>query len=190
MRRRTLLAAVGTAVATGLAGCGGSPDGTGATDGSRTTAATDTATPVDTPGATDTATAAPADTPTPTDTATTAEPPFETPGGTDTATATQTDGVAQTVAVGPDFGLRFGPETFEVAAGGTVRWVWESDNHNVVADATPAGSDWTGTAGGASRTFDSGHTYEYTFETAGSYEYYCSVHRGNGMTGSFTVVEG
>lgn len=184
MRRRTLLATVGTAVATGLAGCGGSPDGE--TNDAQTTAATDTTTPVDTSVATDTATAPSTDTATPTDTATTDEPPFEPPGGTDTPT----DDVAQTVAVGPDFGLRFAPETFEVTAGGTVRWVWEGNNHNVVADGTPAGSDWTGTPGGASRTFDSGHTYEYTFETAGSYEYYCSVHRGNGMTGSFTVVEG
>lgn len=177
MRRRTLLAAVGTAVATGLAGCGGSPDGTGETDGSQTTAATETATPVATPAATDTAT--------PTDTATTAEPPFEPPVGTDTPT----EEVAQTVAVGPEFQLRFAPQTFEITAGGTVRWVWESGGHNVIAASTPDSSDWSGTPEGTGRTFDQGYTYEYTFEAAGTYEYYCNPHRGNGMTGSFTVVE-
>jgi plastocyanin len=179
MRRRTLLAAVGTAVATGLAGCGGgSPDGSGGTDAPEPTAATDTQTPADTATAT------------PTDTATTAEQPFETPGGTDTATATATNDVAQTVTAGPEFELRFAPEEFEITAGGTVRWVWESSGHNVIAASTPAGSDWPGTPGGTSRTFDEGYTYEYTFETTGTYEYYCNPHRDNGMTGSLTVVEG
>jgi plastocyanin len=182
MRRRTLLAAVGTAVATGLAGCGGgSPDGPGGPDAPGTTAATDTATPAET------ATATPTDTPT--DAATTAEPPFETPGGTDTATATATEGVAQTVAVGPEFQLRFAPADFEITAGGTVRWVWESGGHNVVAASTPQGSDWSGTPDAPDRTFDEGYTDEYTFEVAGTYEYYCNPHRGNGMTGSFTVVQ-
>ena len=177
MRRRTLLATVGTAIATGLAGCGGgSPDGSGGTDTPETTAAPDTATPADT------ATATPADTPTPTETAT--------PTPTDTVTETRTDDVAQTVAVGPEFELRFAPESFEVAAGGTVRWVWESGGHNVIAAATPGGSDWSGTPEGTGRTFDEGYTYEYTFEVAGTYEYYCNPHRNNGMTGSFTVVEG
>lgn len=185
MRRRTLLAAVGTAVAAGLAGCGGgSPDGPGGPDAPGTTAATDTATPAET------ATGAATDTATPTDAATTAEPPFETPGGTDTATATATEDVAQTVAVGPEFQLRFAPEEFEVAAGGTVRWVWESSGHNVIAASTPAGSDWSGTPEGTGRTFEEGYAYEYTFEVAGTYEYYCNPHRGNGMRGSFTVVEG
>ena len=186
MRRRRLLAAVGTTLATGLAGCGGgSPDGPRETDDPPgTTAATDTATPTDTPVATDTAT--PTETSTPTDTATTVEPPFETPGGTDTAT----DDVAQTVAVGPEFQLRFAPVEFEVTAGATVRWAWESSGHNVIAASTPEGSDWSGTAGGTGRTFEEGYTYEQTFETAGTYEYYCNPHRGNGMTGSFTVVEG
>ena len=183
MRRRTLLAAVGTAVATGLAGCGGgSPDGSGGADAPKPTAATDTETPADT------ATATPTDTPT--DAATTAEPPFETPGGADTATATATNDVAQTVTAGPEFELRFAPEEFEMTAGGTVRWVWESSGHNVIAASTPAGSDWPGTPGGTSRTFDEGYTYEYTFETTGTYEYYCNPHRDNGMAGSFTVVEG
>ncbi len=177
MHRRALLAAVGTAAATGLAGCGGgSPDGSGETDNPpETTAATDTATP------TDTATATP-DAATPTDTAAATR--------TDTAAATDAGDVAQTVAVGPEFELRFAPADFEVTAGGTVRWVWESSGHNVVAASTPGGSDWSGTPDGTDRTFDEGYVYEYTFEATGTYEYYCNPHRGNGMTGSFTVVEG
>jgi plastocyanin len=184
MHRRRLLAVAGTGLATALAGCGGgSTDGTGGTD-----SPTETAAPTDTESPAPTDTQAPPETPTPTDTETTT-PPFETPGGTATATETAADDVAQTVAVGPGT-FSFDPGGFEVAVGETVRWVWESSNHNVVADATPAGSTWTGTEGGASRTFDSGYTYEYTFETPGEYDYYCSVHRANGMTGSFTVVEG
>ena len=171
MRRRTLLAAVGTAVATGLAGCGGdSPDGSGETAGPDTAAPTDTPAPTETATPTDTGTVAPTDTPTPTETA--------------------TDDVAQTVAVGPEFQLRFAPEEFEVAAGGTVRWVWEAGGHNVVADTTPDGSDWAGTPDAPDQVFNEGYTYEYTFETPGTYDYYCSPHRTSGMGGSFTVVEG
>lgn len=178
MRRRTLLAAVGTAVATGLAGCGGdSPAGSGGTDEPTASAGTDNTTPADTPAPTDTATAV----------STEAPPPTDTPAATTTEAGTED--VARAVAVGPEFQLRFAPETFEVAAGGTVRWVWESGGHNVVAASTPEGSDWSGTPDAPDRTFDEGYTYEYTFEVAGTYEYYCNPHRGNGMTGSFTVVE-
>jgi plastocyanin len=158
MRRRTLLAAVGTAVATGLAGCGGdTPDRSGETAGPETATATDT------PRSTDTVTAAPTETP--------------------------ADDLAQTVAVAPEFELRFAPEEFEVAAGGTVRWAWEAGGHNVVAATTPDGSDWAGTPDAPDQLFNEGYTYEHTFEVPGTYEYYCSPHRTSGMGGSFTVVE-
>jgi len=49
--------------------------------------------------------------------------------------------------------------------------------------------DWTGTPGGASRTAGTGYTREFAFETPGSYEYYCSVPRANGVAGPFTVIE-
>ncbi|MBX0324063.1 halocyanin [Halomicroarcula sp. F13] len=168
--RRRFLAALAAGVTGALAGCGG--DGGGETPqqtATETTTATDTPTP------------SPTDTSTPTETATPTDSP------TATGTATPAD-AAQRVLVGPgDF--VFDPETFAVPVGSTVRWEWRSSNHNVKPATTPSGSDWTGTPGDGGRTFEKGHTYTYTFETAGEYEYYCAPHRSVGMTGSFAVTE-
>jgi len=93
-----------------------------------------------------------------------------------------------TVRVAPDGNLRFDPETFRLAAGGTVTWEWDAPGHNVIADTVPDGSDWEGTPGGTGETYDRGYSYEYTFEVTGDYEYYCAPHRNFDMVGSFTVV--
>lgn len=187
-RRRFLRVAVAGSVA-GLAGCTGD-DGTG-TDPT-TTAATDRTTAGG--GAT-------TGTPAGTTTATATETATGTPAGTPTATATETPTATTTpattaaapqsaveVLVGANSRARFGPETFRLERGGTVTWVWEGNSHNVVPSTQPGDADWSGTPGGT-RTYDAGYEYEYTFEVPGSYEYYCSVHRGIGMTGSFEVVD-
>lgn len=169
--RREFLAALAAGVTGLLAGCGGGSDG-GTGDG-------------DTGG--DTPTAEPTDTPSPTVTATATDTPTPSPTATPTATATEAGDADQEVLVGPgDF--VFEPATFSIPAGSTVRWVWESSNHNVKADSTPDGSDWTGTPGG-SQTFETGHTYSATFEVPGEYAYFCQPHRSLGMEGSFTVTE-
>lgn len=92
------------------------------------------------------------------------------------------------VKVAPD-GYRFDPENFAIRVGGTVKWVWRANGHNVRVDSKPDGSDWSGTAGGAPDTYNEGHELLFTFETAGQYEYYCATHRSLGLRGSFTVVE-
>jgi plastocyanin len=173
VRRRTFITAVGVGL-TGLAGCAGGEDTPAepTTDGEGETTPTATATPESIPTATATATATPEATPTETATATT------------TATATP---VAQVVTVAADGKFRFAPETFTVAAGETVRWEWAAGGHNVVPDTTPGGADWSGSPGAPEELLDAGATYEYTFETPGEYEYYCSPHQGIGMVGSFTV---
>jgi plastocyanin len=51
----------------------------------------------------------------------------------------------------------------------------DSVNHTVVADAGGFGSS----------TLSSGESFSFTFETAGSYAYYCSIHPE--MTGTVTV---
>ncbi|WP_439026256.1 plastocyanin/azurin family copper-binding protein [Haloarchaeobius sp. DT45] len=101
-------------------------------------------------------------------------------------TATQEPG---TVAVGPGGNFVFTPEEITVSTGETVTWQWESDNHNVVVESQPDGADWPGTAGGETKVYDKGHTYEYTFEVPGTYEYYCSPHRNVGMVGTVVVEE-
>jgi plastocyanin len=155
--RRRFVAALTAGVTGALAGCGASESTTPTDDGTET------------------------DTPTPTTTETQTDTPTD--DGTETDTPTEAD---QVVTVAPD-GLNFSPTSFEIGTGDTVRWEWENGGHNVKADTTPDGSDWSGTPG--SDLYSSGHTYSYTFETPGEYSYYCDPHRGSGMTGSFTVTQ-
>ncbi len=113
-----------------------------------------------------------------------------------TAEGTQSGGGAagggptQEVTVGPGGDLVFEPAELTIAPGTTVRWVWDSDNHNVVRSSQPEGADWDGTEGGDSETYNTGHEYSHTFTVEGTYEYYCTPHRSAGMVGSITVQEG
>jgi plastocyanin len=169
MQRREYLQRVGAASAVGLtaatAGCG-SDGGNG--NGSDTTTQTDVETTEDS----GVETTEDGTTQTTDDGQTTAEP-------TDT-------GPAQVVEVGRD-GLNFVPESFTIAAGDTVRWEWVDSGHNVVPDEIPSGSDWSGSEGAPDRTLDEGQTHSHTFETAGSYSYFCNPHKSLEMTGEFTV---
>jgi plastocyanin len=92
-----------------------------------------------------------------------------------------------TVLVGPESQLVYEPADLTVTVGEEVNWVWESDNHNVVPSSQPDGANWTGTEGGDDQLYDEGHEYSYTFETAGTYEYYCTPHESAGMVGTITV---
>jgi plastocyanin len=94
-----------------------------------------------------------------------------------------------TVVVGPDGQYVYEPAELTVAPGESVTWSWASANHNVVPSSQPDDANWSGTEGGASETYDDGYTYEYTFETPGTYEYYCSPHEGLGMIGTVVVDE-
>lgn len=191
MDRRRFLGRVGLLACLGFAGCAGSEGGTTRTTDEAATTTDPTPSPTATaePTRTETRTAAPTATATETETATqtaTRTPtPTETPSPTPTPTPTPEPAPSSvTVAVGPDDRLRFHPETFEVAVGGTVTWEWESDSHNVGVSAQPDGADWPAHD---ETLYDTGHTYSYTFEVSGEYDYYCSPHRGAGMVGSFTV---
>jgi plastocyanin len=199
MDRRSLLRLGGTALAAAVAGCGGDDDAE--TDGADPGADGD-ATPTESPTPTDdpetnTPSASPTAEATPTGTSTATPGSGATPTGTPTANPTPTGTptptatprqAAQVVAVA-DGGLSFSPETFEVAVGETVVWVWYSSGHNVRPETTPSGSGFSGTPGGDGDLYDEGYELSFTFETPGEYEYYCSPHRTAGMTGSFSVTE-
>lgn len=77
----------------------------------------------------------------------------------------------------------FSPATVTILPGGAVTWEWGEGVglHNVLPDADdPAGS-------GILR--DGPFTYTYTFDTPGTYRYYCLAHGGRGGVGmSGTVV--
>ena len=109
--------------------------------------------------------------------------------GTGTGTATSGGGgPTETVTVGPGGSLVFSPgtdEPLQIAPGTTVEFVWESDNHNIVVDSQPEGAGWEG----HEPIENTGFTYEHTFETLGTYEYYCAPHQSAGMVGTIEVVE-
>jgi plastocyanin len=96
-----------------------------------------------------------------------------------TATATTEAPTGSTVNVVND---RFEPAAITVAAGTTVTWTWPTGslNHNVVPASgnqpSGSGSPQNGPA-----------TYQFTFNTPGTYSYFCQVHGSAGMSGTVTV---
>jgi plastocyanin len=78
-------------------------------------------------------------------------------------------------------GLKFNPKETVVAVGGTVTWTnREAIPHDVKFKTMDVQSE--GGKGGLSN----GESWSYTFENAGTYEYYCEEH-GMGMSGKITV---
>jgi plastocyanin len=77
--------------------------------------------------------------------------------------------------------LSFSPAALTVTAGTTVMWQNGSvTTHTVTSDA------------GSALTYDSGNvgpgaTFSQTFNTAGTYNYHCTIHVASGMTGTITV---
>lgn len=97
--------------------------------------------------------------------------------------------------------LAYKPDTVSVDAGQTVTWTNVSSlAHSVTAyeDGIPADAEYF-----ASGAFDAeaaarddfpnrgairaGESYELTFATAGTFEYFCIPHEGTGMTGTVDV---
>ncbi|MFT4890458.1 MAG: plastocyanin [Halobacteriales archaeon] len=112
----------------------------------------------------------------------------QTGNGTATGTATgAAGGATEEVLVGPGGEFVFEPEEIEITPGTTVRWVWESDNHNIVVGEQPEDASWEGTPGPASKTYNTGYTYTHTFETTGTYNYWCQPHKAAGMIGDVVV---
>jgi plastocyanin len=75
----------------------------------------------------------------------------------------------------PSNGKFFDPETINVATGATVTWT----NHDTTLHTVTSGSPESGAASGAE--FDSsylgaGKTFEHTFASAGTFDYYCTLH--------------
>lgn len=128
------------------------------------------------PGVAETTTTTRTHSPTP-ESETTAAPTEPT---TTTRTETPQSGTV-TVDVGP--GTVFRPFDVVVVSGTTVEWVWRDGGHNVVVDDRPEGSDWRGHG----TIEDTGFVYEYEFTVEGTYRYYCSPHRAQGMAGTIHV---
>ncbi|NJO77422.1 MAG: plastocyanin [Cyanobacteria bacterium RM1_2_2] len=88
-----------------------------------------------------------------------------------------------TVKMGADNGmLAFEPSTVTIKAGDTVKWVNNKlPPHNVMFEGAAANKSHD------QLMFSPGESYEATFETPGTYSYYCSPHRGAGMAGKIVV---
>jgi plastocyanin len=70
----------------------------------------------------------------------------------------------------------FKPKTISIAVGDTVTWDFKGDlQHNVI--------DEDGTF--KSKTKGKGYTFTHTFNSAGTYDYVCTLH--SGMTGTVEV---
>lgn len=91
-------------------------------------------------------------------------------------------------------GSSYVPRNLVVNEGDTVRWVWQSDNHNVVS-----GVPFVPTGAFESPLQNTGGLYEFRFDrqllnaypvALNRYDYYCDPHAAMGMTGSVRVVRG
>lgn len=96
--------------------------------------------------------------------------------------------------------LKFVPDTFEVAVGETVTWenvgsvehsvtAYENDIPKEVTYFASGGFDSESAARDAypDGSIAGEETYEYTFDTAGEYQYFCIPHEQAGMKGTITV---
>lgn len=106
--------------------------------------------------------------------------------------------VTKTVEVTDD--LVFDPDELSISAGDTI--IWEnvgSVQHSVTAygDQIPDGAEYFASGGFDSEqaardafpdgAIGGGGSFRHTFETPGSYEYFCIPHEGAGMIGAIEV---
>src|ERR1700676_4666134 len=95
---------------------------------------------------------------------------------------TVTRAATVTVMVGPNC-FCFVPSSVTIHPGDTVQWSWSSSGH----------TSTSGTPGSPNGLWDSGflnpgQTFSHTFNTAGSFPYYCTAHgQCCGMVGTVTV---
>ena len=94
--------------------------------------------------------------------------------------------VTHFVTVGLGGAFTFSPASITIQPGDTVTWNWADDDHSVTA----------GSAGNPTGEFDSGvkgigFTFSFTFNSVGSFPYYCTPHaKCCGMLGTITVSAG
>jgi plastocyanin len=96
----------------------------------------------------------------------------------------------------------FQPETITIHVGDEVTWTnGSSEHHTVTADGSslPDGADYFASGGAATEEaaeddlsdglLGPGESYSHTFDTPGTYRYFCIPHRGAGMVGTVVVEE-
>jgi plastocyanin len=89
--------------------------------------------------------------------------------------------------------LRFDPATLTVPRGTTVTWRNTSQvPHTVTDDPSKAASASDAQLPSGAQPWDSGNlnpgqTFTHTFDTPGTYKYFCQPHEAGGMVGTITV---
>lgn len=82
--------------------------------------------------------------------------------------------------------LKFDPMEVTIKVGSTVQWM---NNDSMSHDVTGENMAWQSTGGaGGMKPHD---VFNKTFDAAGTYKFYCTLHSGgpgNGMSGTVTVV--
>src|SRR5438128_598670 len=86
-----------------------------------------------------------------------------------------------TVTVGNNC-LCFMPSSVTIHPGDTVRWTWSSSGHS-----TTSGNPCTPNGLWDSGTLNQGAMFTHTFNSVGSFPYFCTPHCSLGMTGMVTV---
>lgn len=72
---------------------------------------------------------------------------------------------------------RFGPNRVDIAAGGTVTWVWQGGGtpHDVTGSGMNSGPK-------------TGGSYQFSFSSPGTYQYVCELHKSSWPSMAGTVV--
>lgn len=185
MKRRTYIASA-LATVTAIAGCGSPGAGVEETETEPGVDGEQTESPIPTETETDTPTETEAGTPTETEAGT--ESPTMTEAGTESPTGTATGGATTTVQMvtdGDEF--IFDPIGVAIEPGTTVEWVLESGSHSSTAyeDRIPDGAE----AWDSGTLSETGASFSHTFETEGTYDYFCTPHKTLGMVGRLVVGE-
>lgn len=107
-------------------------------------------------------------------------------------------GKTVTVTVGPNNSLTFSPQTVNIKVGDMVTWNWVSSIAHTVTSGVPGAPDGKFCSLPAGMTVNGTNcnsiayartapfTYSFTFNSAGTFPYFCEVHQGL-MTGSVVV---
>lgn len=107
-------------------------------------------------------------------------------------------GVDAEIVIGDDFfedpdGNRNSSASVTIQVGETVRWSYELGSRQHTVTSGEGGTPGDGTPEGATRSIESGpmspgDTFDFTFETAGTWTYFCEIHPGV-MRESTVIVE-
>ncbi len=83
-------------------------------------------------------------------------------------------------------GFKFDPPAVTVHAGQTVLWRNDDGEPHTATSGSCSNSTCTAAPGFDSGTLKQGETFSHTFNSAGTFTYYCQVH-GSSMQGTITV---